>query len=61
MKKLLASCLIFLCLLSLCGCVETDYEKAGKNFDTWINEDPDTWSDAEKQYFDDFMDWADKQ
>ena len=34
--------------------MESDYEKAGKEFDTWIGEDPSTWTDTEKQYFNDF-------
>lgn len=39
---------------------ESKYEKAGKEFDTWIGQDPQTWTDTEKQYFDDFWEWADK-
>ncbi len=53
---------IFVLILGLLGgCLEdTEYERAGKEFGSWVNKVPDNWSAAEKQYFDDFMDWADK-
>ena len=50
--------LLFLGLLGSCG-EDSEYEKAGKTFGSWINSDPNTWSDTEKQYFNDFMSWAD--
>lgn len=49
---------ILMLLLAIGGSFESDYERAGKEFDDWINDDPRTWTDTEKQYFDDFMDWA---
>ena len=39
---------------------KSDYERAGKEFNSWINEDPRTWTDTEKQYLDDLIEWADK-
>lgn len=50
--------IILLGALGLGG--ESDYEKAGKEFNIWINEDPRTWTDTERQYFDDLWEWADK-
>lgn len=52
--------LIIIVLAIIGGGMESDYEKAGKEFDTWIGEDPSTWTDTEKQYFNDFWEWADK-
>ena len=53
---------IFVLILGLLGgCLEdNEYEKAGKEFGTWVNKGPENWSDTEKQYFNDFMEWADK-
>ena len=63
MKKssilLIAIFILFLALLGSCM-EDSEYEKAGKNFDSWVNKGPENWSDTEKQYFNDFMDWADK-
>lgn len=43
------------------GCTEdSEYERAGKTFGSWVNKGPENWSKAEKEYFNDFMDWADK-
>ena len=42
-----------------CGATN-EYEEAGNSFGQWIREDPNTWSDTEKQYFNDFMEWSDK-
>lgn len=52
--------LIIIVLAIIGGGMESDYEKAGKEFGTWIGEDPSTWTDTEKQYFNDFWEWADK-
>lgn len=52
--------LIILLLAIIGGSMESDYERAGKEFETWIGEDPSTWTDTEKQYFNDFWEWADK-
>lgn len=50
---------LFLGLLGSCGS-DSEYEKAGKEFGTWVNTDPNGWTDTQKDYFNDFMDWADK-
>lgn len=61
-KRLIAlTSVAVLCSVMLSGCVKNEYQEAGENFKSWINTDPDTWSDAEKQYYNDFMDWVDKQ
>lgn len=53
--------LIIILVLAMIGSgIESDYERAGKEFETWIGEDPRTWTDTEKQYFEDFWQWADK-
>lgn len=39
---------------------DSEYEKAGKEFGSWVNDNPENWSDTEKEYFNDFMDWTDK-
>lgn len=49
---------IILFVLALSQVEESDYEKAGKEFETWINEDPSTWTDTERQYFNDFWEWT---
>lgn len=38
----------------------SDYEKAGKEFGTWMQKDPSTWTDTQKDYFNDFWEWSDK-
>ncbi len=53
--------IIILLLLGLLGSgSDSEYETAGKTFGSWVNSNPNSWSDTEKQYFNDFMDWADK-
>ncbi len=62
-KKVVFGVIIVLAIIAglLGGCVgESDYEKAGKEFGTWMKEDPKSWSKTEKQYFNDFMEWSDK-
>lgn len=61
-KEILATVMIIILLLALIGSCseESEYEKAGKNFGTWARRDPKTWSDTEKEYFNNFMDWEDK-
>ena len=49
-----------LAMIGSCSAFDSDYEKAGKTFGTWINTDPNRWTDTQKDYFNDFMDWADK-
>ena len=60
----LTSIIIFIVILVLIAVVgggnESEYETAGKEFETWIGEDPRTWTDTEKQYFEDFWEWTDK-
>ena len=38
----------------LSGCWESEYEKAGKDFGSWVNKDPNKWTDTQKDYFNDF-------
>ena len=55
--------IIFLIVLGLLGMLfgeDTEYEKAGKTFGTWIKTDPNKWTNTQKDYFNDFMDWADR-
>lgn len=52
--------IVFVILAMIGSGIESDYEKAGNEFETWINEDPRTWTDTERQYFNDFWEWADK-
>lgn len=52
--------IILIVLVAIGGGIESDYERAGKEFETWVNEDPRTWSDTEKQYFEDFWEWMDE-
>ena len=61
-KAIIGIIVVVLVILGILGSYvgESDYEKAGNEFGTWINEDPKNWSDTEKQYFNDFMDWTDK-
>ena len=49
---------ILLALLGSCA-PDSEYEKAGKEFGSWINTDPNKWTDTQKTYFNNFMDWAD--
>lgn len=52
---------IVIILLAVIGSgIEGDYEKTGEEFETWISEDPRTWTDTEKQYFNDFWEWSSK-
>lgn len=36
----------------------SDYDKAEKTFDTWIKQDPNTWTDAQSDYFNDVMNYS---
>lgn len=51
--------LLFFALLGSCA-GDSEYERAGKEFGSWVNTDPNGWTDTQKDYFNDFMDWADK-
>lgn len=60
-KIVIVVILAVIVLLSVFGCgPRNDYERAGREFGTWINEDPSTWTDTERKYFNDFLEWADK-
>ena len=39
---------------------DTEYEKAEKTFDSWVNTDPNTWTDAQTDYFNDVMNYKNK-
>ena len=57
--QVIAIVIAIIVILGLIGsCGESDYEKAGREFDSWSKEDPKSWSDSEKQYYEDFMDWV---
>lgn len=60
--KIIIAIIVATLILALIGsCSEdSEYEKAGKEFGSWVNKDPSSWSDTQKDYFNDFMDWADK-
>ena len=59
MKRSIIIILVIFILGLLSGCVESEYERAGKEFGSWINKNPNTWSKSQKDYFNNFMDWAD--
>lgn len=61
--KAIVGVLLILIVISILfgSCVgDSEYEKAGKEFGSWVNKGPENWSDTEKEYFNNFMDWADK-
>lgn len=60
LKKLILVVVSVMAIGLLSGCVESEYERAGKEFGSWVNTDPNKWTDTQKDYFNDFMDWADK-
>ena len=61
-KAILGVIVVFAIIAILFGsCAEdSEYEKAGKEFGSWVNTDPNGWSDTQKDYFNNFMDWSDK-
>ena len=60
MKKFIVLFISLITIATLSGCVESEYERAGKEFGSWVNTDPHKWTDTQKDYFNNFMDWADK-
>lgn len=64
MEKKGNGCLLVIIVIALLGLIgsccnlESDYEKAGKSFGTWVNSDPNNWTDTQKNYFNNFMDWS---
>ena len=61
-KETVAVIVLIIVLLSLLGsCMgDSEYETAGKEFGSWVNEGPENWSDTEREYFNNFMEWSDK-
>jgi|GEM_PF-1442616 len=62
-KLVLAVVVVIIVVLGLahaCSLGDTEYEKAGKEFGSWANTDPNKWTDTQKDYFNNFTDWADK-
>ncbi|MBQ4640965.1 MAG: hypothetical protein IJB69_10700 [Clostridia bacterium] len=59
---ILAVVLLFMTVpgLRLGGGYSSDYDKAEKTFDTWIKQDPNTWTDAQSDYFNDVMNYSNK-
>ena len=49
---------ILLALIGSCG-GESEYERAGNEFSSWVNTDPNGWTDTQKDYFINFMEWSD--
>lgn len=50
-------CLIILFLIG--SSQESEYEQAGNSFSTWVNTDPNDWTDTQREYYNNFRDWAD--
>ena len=61
-KALFSTIAIIVFVAALLGsCMEdSEYERAGKEFGSWVNKNPSSWTDTQKDYFNDFMDWADE-
>ena len=61
-KNAIWSIIIVICLIFLISSCSTDseYERAGKEFGTWANRSPSSWTDTQKQYFNDFWEWTNK-
>lgn len=61
-KVIIGIVLAFVAMAALFGsCSEdSEYERAGKEFGSWVNKGPENWSNTEKEYFNNFMDWANK-
>ena len=49
---------VLLLLIGSCGS-ESEYERAGKEFGSWVNTYPNGWTDTQKDYFNNFMEWSD--
>ena len=47
---------IILALLGSCFGGKSEYEEAGETFGQWGRRDPNTWTDAQKEYFNDAFD-----
>lgn len=60
MKKFIIVTLSILMVGLLSSCMESEYERAGKEFGSWVNTDPNKWTKTQKDYFNNFMDWSDK-
>lgn len=52
--------IVIILLAVIDGGIESDYEKEGDEFETWIGEDPRTQTNTEKQYFNNFGEWSNK-
>lgn len=61
-KNAIWSIIIVICLIFLISSCSTDseYERAGKEFGTWASKNPSSWTDTQKQHFNDFGEWANK-
>lgn len=57
---IMAVVLLFMTVPSLNLGYTSDYDKAEKTFDTWIKQDPNTWTDAQSDYFNDVMNYSNK-
>ena len=52
--------IVLFILLGSCFGGKSEYEEAGETFGQWVNSDPNDWTDTQKDYFNDFMEWSDK-
>ena len=61
-KAILGTIIIVIAFFGILGsCIgDSEYERAGKEFGSWVNKDPNSWTDTQQDYFNNFMDWADK-
>ena len=53
-------CFVWFTWVSPQSSVGSEYSKAGETFDSWVNTDPNTWTDAQKDYFNDVMNYEGK-
>ena len=60
MKKFVVLLVLLMTIAAFSGCGDSEYERAGKEFGSWVNKGPSKWTNTQKEYFNDFMDWADK-
>lgn len=51
--------LIALLFLGLLGSMmgDSDYEKAGKSYGSWVSTDPKTWTTTQKNFYNNFNKW----
>ena len=51
--------IIVVVLLAIIGsCSTSEYEEAGNTFSEWSKRSPSTWSNTQKDYFNNFWEWS---